>query len=64
MIINKICYNRLYNMNFNRRGGGEESVQLGTSVVSLATWIFNTAAQTLRRILDSPDSKVSRSLCL
>jgi len=49
------------------RGGGEESVQLGTSVVSLATWIFNTAAQTLRRILDSPDSKIdvhNLSLCL
>ena len=46
-------------MNINYRGGGDESVQLGTSVVSLATWIFNTAAQTLRRILDAPDSKVS-----
>ena len=41
------------------RGGSELCIQLGTSLVSLATWLLNTATQTISRLADNRDSKVS-----
>ena len=41
------------------RGGSELCILLGTSLVSLATWLLNTATQTISRLADNRDSKVS-----
>jgi len=43
------------------RGGEEECLNLGTSVVSIATWIINTVCSTIDRLASVRDSKVDLS---